>query len=126
MINKFCSKGSCIINADASNITNNIVLEDSQETDNTEDIHITIHKPKYEYAHGRKFKSIPRWIVVHYTACANVSAQSMCKAMRNNKDASSHFYIDEKDICMAVPLEYIAWHVGNGKCKISPSNHFNL
>ena len=117
MINKFCSKGSCIINADASNITNNIILEDSQATNNTEDIHITINKPKYEYVHGRKFKSNPRWIVVHYTACANVSAQSMCKAMRKNMDASSHFYIDEKDICMAVPLEYIAWHVGNGKCK---------
>ena len=77
MINKFCSKGSCIINANVSNITNNIILEDSQETDNTEDIHITMHKPKYEYAHGRKFKSIPRWVVVHYTACANVSARSM-------------------------------------------------
>ena len=48
MINKFCSKCSCIINADASNITNNIILEDSQDTNNTEDIHITIHKPKYE------------------------------------------------------------------------------
>ena len=57
MINKFCSKGSCIINADASNITDNITLEVSQETDNTEDIHITIHKSKYEYVHGRKFKS---------------------------------------------------------------------
>ena len=80
MINKFCSKGSCIINADAANITNNIILEDSQEKDNTEDIHITIHKPKYEYVHSGKFKSNPRWIVVHYTACANVSAQSMCNS----------------------------------------------
>lgn len=128
MINKFCSKGSCIIHADTSNITNNIILEDNQESDKTEkDIHITIHKPKYEYVHGRKFKSSPRWIVVHYTACANVSAQSMCKAMRNNKNASSHFYIDEKDICMAVPLEYIAWHVGDGKCKRpSDKKHISL
>ena len=126
MINKFCSKGSCIINADASNITNNIILEDSQETKSTEDIHITIHKPKYEYVQSGKFKSNPRWIVVHYTACANVSAQSMCKAMRKNMDASSHFYIDEKDICMAVPLEYIAWHVGNGRCKQPSAKNLSL
>ena len=126
MINKFCSKGSCIINADASNITNNIILEDSQETKSTDDIHIIIHKPKYEYVQSGKFKSNPRWIVVHYTACVNVSAQSMCKAMRKNMDASSHFYIDEKDICMAVPLEYIAWHVGNGKCKQPSAKNLSL
>lgn len=79
---------------------------------------ISINKPEYEYAHGKRFKNgQPKWIVVHYTGCANVSAKAMCKAMRKNTGASSHFYIDEKDICSAVPLEYIAWHVGDGKCK---------
>lgn len=82
-----------------------------------EPITIAIHKPIYEYVHGNKFKTDPTWIVVHYTACINVGAQSMCKAMRNNKDASSHFYIDSNAIYQAVPLEYIAWHVGNGQCK---------
>jgi hypothetical protein len=42
--------------------------------------------------------------------------------MRNNTEASSHFYIDEHDIYSAVPLDYIAWHVGNGKCKQPNSN----
>lgn len=82
-----------------------------------EPITIAIHKPIYEYVHGNKFKTDPTWIVVHYTACINVGAQAMCKAMRNNKDASSHFYIDSNAIYQAVPLEYIAWHVGNGQCK---------
>jgi N-acetylmuramoyl-L-alanine amidase CwlA len=85
---------------------------------NKEPISITITKPQYEYAHGKRFKNdYPKWIVIHYTACANVSAKAMCKAMRKNTGASSHFYIDEKDICSAVPLKYIAWHVGDGKCK---------
>lgn len=85
---------------------------------NKEPINITITKSQYEYAHGKRFKNdYPKWIVVHYTACANVSAKAMCKAMRKNTGASSHFYIDEKDIFSAVPLEYIAWHVGDGKCK---------
>ena len=82
-----------------------------------EPVNITIHKPIYEYAHGKKFKSTPTWIVVHYTACINVGAKAMCKAMKNNTGASSHFYIDDKDIYQAVPLTHIAWHVGDGKCK---------
>lgn len=80
-------------------------------------IEITIKESGYEYAHGKRFKTPPKWIVVHYTACANVSAKSMCKAMRKNNNASSHFYIDEKDIYSAVPLKYVAWHVAGGKVK---------
>lgn len=82
-----------------------------------EPVEIKIHNTIYEYAHGKKFKNNPLWIVIHYTGCANVNAKSMCKAMKNNTSASSHFYIDEKDICQAVPLDYIAWHVSDGKCK---------
>ena len=80
-----------------------------------EPVEIKIHNPIYEYAHGKKFSNPPTWIVVHYTACINVSAKSMCKAMKSNTGASSHFYIDEKDIYAAVPLKYVAWHVASGK-----------
>lgn len=79
-------------------------------------VEINIIHPNYSYAHGKALKN-PKWIVIHYTACANVSAKDMCKAMRNNSEASSHFYVDENDTCSAVPLNYIAWHVGDGKCK---------
>ena len=82
-----------------------------------EHAHITISRPIYEYAHGKKFRNTPSWIVVHYTACINIGARAMCKVMKSNSSASSHFYVDEYDICQAVPLEYIAWHVGDGKCK---------
>jgi N-acetylmuramoyl-L-alanine amidase CwlA len=85
------------------------------KSEKKEPIEITIHNSIYEYAHGKKFSNPPTWIVVHYTACANVSAKSMCKAMKNNTGASSHFYIDEKDIYAAVPLKYAAWHVCGGK-----------
>lgn len=78
---------------------------------------IKINKPQYKYVHGSKFKNKVDWIVVHYTACINTSAKSMCKAMTSNEKASSHFYIDEDNICAAVPEDYIAWHVGDGKCK---------
>lgn len=79
-------------------------------------VEIIIKNPKYEFAHGSKFKNgQPRWIVVHYTACAGTSAEGMCKSMSKIKDASSHFYIDSKDICASVPLKYVAWHVCGGK-----------
>lgn len=81
-------------------------------------------KNNREYVHGRSFKDGQvKWIVVHYTACVNVSAKSMCKSMVSNKDASSHFYVDEYNICPAVPLKYIAWHVGNGACKQPDTEH---
>jgi N-acetylmuramoyl-L-alanine amidase CwlA len=89
-----------------------------------EPIEIKIAKPKYEYDHGRKFKKPPTWIVVHYTACPGVSAEGMCRAMRKKSTksdevdvSSSHFYIDEKNICSSVQEEYIAWHVCGGQCK---------
>lgn len=120
----FCSRIGCILKAMINKANSNIFTEENVKTEEIKEqveelkpINITIHKPLYEYAHGKKFKTNPTWIVVHYTGCANVSAKSMCKSMKNNSSASSHFYIDEKDIYAAVPLKYIAWHVGDGKCK---------
>lgn len=109
--------GPSIEELNSEDINNKILENNKVEEVKEEPISINIVKPKYTYAHGSKFKQKPTWIVVHYTACINVSAKSMCKAMVSNKDASSHFYIDENDICAAVPEEYIAWHVGSGQCK---------
>lgn len=94
----------------------NIVFDEPLVIKAQAPIELNIIHPNYSYAHGKALKN-PKWIVVHYTACVNVSAKNMCKAMRNNSEASSHFYVDENDICSAVPLNYIAWHVGDGKCK---------
>ena len=93
-----------------------IVFDEPLVINAPQPVELNIIHPNYSYAHGKALKD-PKWIVIHYTACANVSAKDMCKAMRNNSEASSHFYIDEDDICSAVPLNYIAWHVGDGKCK---------
>ena len=109
--------------SDDADMFDNITTEQTVEPEVKEDsapvkkepVEISIHNPIYEYAHGKKFSNPPTWIVVHYTACINVSAKQMCKAMRNNTGASSHFYIDEKDIYSAVPLKYAAWHVSGGK-----------
>lgn len=134
MILDFCNKLGCklkkiiksnpptdvnesIENMPSNGVPTPTVEQQSKVVENNKSISINIHRPVCEYAHGKKFKSRPTWIVVHYTACINVSAKSMCKAMKNNTGASSHFYIDENDIYSAVPEEYISWHVGTGECK---------
>jgi hypothetical protein len=138
MIKNLCSKISCVLKSVIGDIriekkVTEAALSDADLFDKTqseshisetkpiqskkEPVEINIHNPICEYVHGKQFTSPPTWIVVHYTACVNVGAKSMCKAMKSNTGASSHFYIDEKDIYSAVPLKYIAWHVGNGKCK---------
>lgn len=92
------------------------------EAEEPKEISIEVHRNNREYVHGKTLKD-PKWIVIHYTACVNVSAKEMCKSMVNNKEASSHFYVDENDIYPAVPLKYVAWHVGNGQCKQPDPDH---
>lgn len=144
MLKGICSKIGCLIKnivgdvkveskvideVNTSNVTSAAAVSDVTDNEKTErdlepvveavkePVSIKIHNPIYEYAHGRKFKEgDARWIVVHYTACINLGAKSMCKVMKSNTGASSHFYIDEKDIYAAVPLKYVAWHVAGGKC----------
>ena len=140
MINQYCTGGSCIkrsVILEQEYITDKDIVRDSDSVDpevggsacseSVEDslVKIEIKDSGYSFIHGNRFKNPPKWIVVHYTACANVSAKNMCKSMRNNKKASTHFYVDENDIYASVPLKYVAWHVGNGKCS-QPSSKKSL
>lgn len=137
MINQFCSGGDCVkksVILEQEHITDkDIVYESGSDIESTPDteklnstpIQIEIKDSGYSFIHGSRFKKPPNWIVIHYTACANVSAKNMCRAMRNNKKASTHFYIDENDVYASVPLRYIAWHVGSGQCN-QPSSKKTL
>lgn len=117
----FENKSSSSITQASTNVANEVVTNRAENVNNEnkyKELQIKIHSNNREYAHGKAFKSENiKWIVIHYTACVNVSAKSMCKSMVNNTGASSHFYVDENDIYPSVPLKYIAWHVGDGKCK---------
>lgn len=120
-----CNLTKQILNKSVSSVIIDAMNESEskiEETKEPEKIVIKMQSNNKEYVHGRSLKN-PKWIVVHYTACVNVSAKSLSKSMTNNKEASSHFYIDENDIYPAVPLNYIAWHVGNGRCKQPDPDH---
>ena len=78
----------------------------------------------YRKANGLNFSQVKRsrsnirYIVIHYTAGKKDTA-------RNNVDAfathvtktSAHFFVDEKEVCQSVPVEYPAWHCGGKKYK---------
>lgn len=76
----------------------------------------------FRQANIKNFSQVKRsvanidYIVVHYTAGKKDTA-------RNNVDAfathvtktSAHFFVDEKEVCQSVPVEYSAWHCGGAK-----------
>lgn len=116
--------------ANSDNIEHVTVVEENDKTEKDlapveyyEPIKLTVTQSKYEFAHGSKFKNPPKWIVVHYTACAGVGAASMCKSMSRNTGASSHFFVDSKSIYASVPLKYVAWHVAGGQCSQPDKDH---
>jgi N-acetylmuramoyl-L-alanine amidase CwlA len=105
----------------SNNIKDHLIEEDEKTekdlpaVEHYDPINLTVVKSHYEFAHGKKFKNPPKWIVVHYTACAGTGAAGMCRSMSKNAGASSHFYVDSKDIYASVPTEYVAWHVCGGQ-----------
>lgn len=59
----------------------------------------------------------PTRIVVHETA-NDASARNEISYMRSNdKEASFHFAIDDKEIVQGIPLDRNAWHAGDGNGK---------
>lgn len=67
------------------------------------------------------------YIVIHYTAGANDTAEAvnkyfvnLCKqGYPNGRYASAHYIVDEKSIFKAVQTRYSAWHCGDAKYKYS-------
>lgn len=122
MLTDWCNKLGCLLR---NTIIKNVNIKQAKEEQEQKQ-EIKINNLNYEYVHGKLFSKPPTWIVIHYTACANVSAKQMCKSMRKNTTASTHFYVDENDIYASVPLNYVAWHVGNGQCKQPSSKKLTL
>ena len=69
-----------------------------------------------KYQQGGRFKSTPKWIVVHYTAVIGASAKSCATSYsKSTKAVSTHFFCDSKEIYRVVDEKHIAWHVGDGQ-----------
>ena len=53
------------------------------------------------------------YIVIHYTANDGDTAENNLQYFHNNVvKASAHYFVDEKEICSSVPVNYIAYHCG--------------
>lgn len=64
------------------------------------------------YTKGRGGKSV-RYIVVHYTGAAGSARNNGTYFAGGNRNASAHYFIDDADTVLSVPLDSTAWHAGN-------------
>ena len=105
--------------------TKNITTVDNSESFTIQDHDTPTKKKKFsiefkeiknaKYKNGGKFKTTPKWIVVHYTAVIGAGAESCAKSYaKTTRAVSTHFFCDSSDIYRVVNEKYIAWHVGNG------------
>lgn len=55
----------------------------------------------------------PSYIVVHYTAGRNDTAQNNGRYFAANRvGASAHYFVDENEVVCSVPERFVAWHCG--------------
>lgn len=72
---------------------------------------------KSKYAIKCPFAMTATRIVVHETA-NDASAKNEISYMRSNdKEASFHFAVDDKEVVQGIPLDRNAWHAGDGNGK---------
>lgn len=77
----------------------------------------TIKPNSCSYGSKRKYSDI-KYIVVHYTAGKNDTAEANAKyyANGNTRNAGAHYYVDAGDtVYKSVPLNLTAWAVGGNK-----------
>lgn len=57
-----------------------------------------------------------KWIVIHYTGTDGVGAAQFAKSFsRVGLKKSTHFFVDDSAIVSSMPLDRVAWHIGDGK-----------
>lgn len=67
------------------------------------------------YGGAREADNI-RYLVIHYTAGRNDTAENNgIYFSRNNVGASAHYFVDENEVVQSVPDKMIAWHCGANK-----------
>ena len=78
-------------------------------------INMRAHGSNYYSSSKRSLKVIKK-IAVHYTGNNGDTATSNCKYFQTaNRQASAHYFIDDKTVACSVPDCYTAYAVGGGK-----------
>lgn len=79
------------------------------------------------YKKANRTKKNIKFIVVHYTGNNGDTARNnLINASREGRQASAHFFVDEKEVCQSVLVEDIAWHCGtSGKYKHAECRNAN-
>mgnify|MGYP003371594627 FL=1 len=77
------------------------------------------------FTKGRKQKI--QFLVIHYTANNGDLAKSNCNYFKSpNRNASAHYFVDEKEIWKSIENNDTAWHCGtNGKYYHNKCRNYN-
>ena len=77
------------------------------------------------FTKGRKQKI--QFLVIHYTANNGDLAKSNCNYFKSpNRNASAHYFVDEKEVWQSVEDNNTAWHCGtNGKYYHNKCRNYN-
>lgn len=74
-----------------------------------------VDKSKYGIKCPNKMKATR--IVVHETANDASAENEIAYMLRNDKELSFHFAVDDKQVMQGIPLDRNAWHAGDGNGK---------
>lgn len=80
---------------------------------------------KVNYSKGRNSKV--KYIVIHWTGNKNDTAANNANYFRSTKrNASAHYFVDNKEIVQVVEDHNAAWHVGDGKGRYGITNNNSI
>lgn len=83
---------------------------------------------KFNFNDGRKGNSI-KYIVIHDTGNKNKGADSTAHFNYfngGNRNASAHYFVDDKQILQVVEDKNTSWHCGDGKGKYGITNYNSI
>jgi N-acetylmuramoyl-L-alanine amidase CwlA len=73
--------------------------------------------PSEKYGIKCPYNMVPTRIVIHNTANDAPAKNEISYMLSNNKKASFHYAVDDKEIVQGIPLDRNAWHAGDGSGK---------
>lgn len=73
-----------------------------------------INKYISKYNNSPRYGAKPTWIVVHWVGAVSTAKNNCLYFAGGNRNASAHFFVDDKYIWQSVECDNASWHCGGG------------
>lgn len=88
-----------------------------------------LNKQPIKYNFSSRHEVYPKYIVIHDTGNTSVAANAQAHYKYFNgakRNASAHFFVDDKEIIETVEINLSAWHCGDGRGKYGITNRNSI